>query len=49
MTNMKMVHIYLGEELKEKVKEKAKEKGLSVGSFIRMVLIEKVEESKKGE
>jgi predicted HicB family RNase H-like nuclease len=38
---------YLAPELKKKIKEKAKAKGITLASFIRQALIEKLENLEK--
>lgn len=37
---MKYIHIEISEDLKKHLMEKAKSKGLSLNSYIRMILIE---------
>lgn len=34
----KLLHVYIGEELKEELKKEAKEYGLSLNAYIRMLL-----------
>lgn len=41
--------LYLDEEFVEKAKKKAKEKGLSLSSYIRMIVLERWHEEEKGE
>lgn len=42
-----MLHITLGEELKQQLKEQAKKLGLSLNAYIRMVLIEIIDKKNK--
>lgn len=41
--------LYLDEHFVEKAKAKAKEKGLSLSSYIRMIVLERWNEEEKGE
>lgn len=36
-----MIHLTIDDELKEQLQKEAKEKGLSLNSYIRMILIER--------
>lgn len=45
-TAMERVQISLGKELLEAVRREARSKGLSVAAFVRLVLMERLEERK---
>ena len=44
-----MLHIALGEELKQQLKEQATRLGLSLNAYIRMLLIEIIDKKNKEE
>lgn len=37
----KMLHVYIGESLKEELREEAKQFGLSLNAYIRMLLTQR--------
>lgn len=41
--------LYFQNEILKKLKEKAKRKGLSMSSYVKMILLEKWEKEEKGE
>ena len=44
-----MLHIALGEELKQQLKKQATRLGLSLNAYIRMILIETIDKKNKEE
>ena len=41
--------LYFQDEILKKLKEKSKKKGLSMSSYVKMILLEKWEKEEKGE